>query len=90
MDLVTVASFDQTPEAHLAKNLLDAEGIPAFLDAEVASDVFHLTSEVKLQVPTEHAEQARAILEAAERHQLTRDAAAEAEAHSKDIPTDAE
>ncbi len=32
MDLVTVAAYDQVPEAHLAKNLLDAEGIPAFLD----------------------------------------------------------
>ena len=86
MDLVTVAAYDLIPEAHLAKNLLDAEGIPAFLTEEVASDMLHLTSEVKLQVAAEHAEQARAILEAAKRHQLTRESAADAEAHSNDVP----
>jgi len=86
MDLVTIAAYDLIPEAHLAKNLLDAEGIPAFLTEEVASDMLHLTSEVKLQVAAEHAEDARAILEAAKRHQLTKDAAAEAEAHSKESP----
>jgi hypothetical protein len=86
MDLVTVAAYDLNPEAHLAKNLLEAEGIPAFLDAEVASDVFHLTSEVKLQVAAENAEQARAILEAAKQHQFTKEAAREAEEHSQDEP----
>ncbi len=86
MDLVTVAAYDQVPEAHLAKNLLEAEGIPAFLDEETASDMLHLTSEVKLQVAAEHAGEARAILEAAKRHQLTREAAREAEEHSKEPP----
>jgi hypothetical protein len=86
MDLVTVAAYDMVPEAHLAKNLLEAEGIPAFLTEEVASDMLHLTGEVKLQVAEEYAEQARAILEAAKRHELTREAAADAETHAKDAP----
>jgi hypothetical protein len=90
MDLVTIAAYDMNPEAHLAKNLLEAEGIPAFLDAEVASDIFHLTSEVKLQVAAEHAEQARAILEAAKKHAFTEGSAREAEEHSKDVPADEE
>ena len=88
MDLVTVARYDLVPEAYLAKNLLEAEGIPAFLDEATASDMLHLTSEVKLQVATEHAQQARTILEEAKRHQFTKEAAKDAEEHSKDTPAD--
>jgi hypothetical protein len=88
MDLVTVAAYNLSPEAHLAKNLLEAEGIPAFLEEETASDMLHLTSELKLQVAAEHAEQARAILEAAVDHELTGDAAREAEEHAEDPPVD--
>jgi Putative prokaryotic signal transducing protein len=83
MDLVTVGAFDLIHEAQLAKNLLEAEGIPAFLDEEVASDMLHLTSEVKLQVAAEYADQARAILDAAKRHELTAEAAKEAEASAQ-------
>jgi len=88
MDLVTVASYDRVAEARLAKNLLEAQGIPAFLEADAASDVFHLTGEVKLQVADEFASDAREVLAAAERHQLSdetekeADAAAEAEGES--------
>lgn len=88
MDLVTVATYNLSPEMHLAKNLLEAEGIPAFLEDETAGDMLHLTSEFKLQVPTANAEQARAILEAASEHQLAKEAAREAEEHSKDPPAD--
>ena len=88
MDLVTVAKYDLVPEAHLAKNLLEAEGIPAFLDEEAASDMLHLTGEVKLQVAADTAEEARSILEAAKRHQLTKDTARDAEEHSNDPPAD--
>lgn len=90
MDLVTVAAYDLVPEAHLAKNLLEAEGIPAFLTEEVATDMLHLTGEVKLQVPAEHAAEARAVLEAAKRHELAGEAAAEAEAHAHDPTEDAD
>jgi hypothetical protein len=86
MDLVTVAAYNLVPEAHLAKNLLEAEGIPAFLTAEVASDMLPLPEGVKLQVADEHAEQARTILEAATRHELTKEAAADAESHARGIP----
>ena len=88
MDLVTVAAYDLVPEAYLAKNLLEAEGIPAYLDGATASDMLHLTSEVKLQVAPEHAEQARDILQAAKQHELTADSAHEAEEHSKEKPLD--
>jgi hypothetical protein len=84
IDLVTVASYNLVPEAYLAKNLLEAEGIPALLDEAVTSDMLHLTGEVKLQVAAEHAKQAREILEEAKRHQFTKGAAREAEEHSKD------
>jgi hypothetical protein len=90
MDFVTIASFSLMPEAYLAKNLLDAEGIPAFLDEAGASDMLHLTSEVKLQVAADKVEQARAILAGAERHELTEESAADAEAHSKGEPADEE
>jgi hypothetical protein len=88
MDLVTVARYDRVAEARLAKNLLEAEGIPAFLEGDAASDVFHLTSEVKLQVADEFAVDARELLEAAEQHQFSEetekegDAAAQAEGES--------
>src|SRR5262249_47731964 len=38
--LVTVASFVFTPEAEMAKNLLEAEGIPAFIAGGLAADAF--------------------------------------------------
>lgn len=87
MDLVTIAAFDMVPEAHLAKNLLEAEGIAAFFTEEVASDMLHLTSEIKLQVATENAEQARGILEGVKRHELTAQTADEAEEVAKKSET---
>jgi|JRYK01.1.fsa_nt_gb hypothetical protein len=84
MDIVTVASYGLQPEAHLAKNLLEAEGIPAFLSEEIAGDMLHLGNEVKLMVPADRADEARDILQRAERHEFAKAAAAEAEAHAKD------
>jgi hypothetical protein len=80
MDLVTVACFDRVVQARLAKNLLEAEGIPAFLDEDAATDMLHLTSEVKLQVPEEHVVDARELLQAAERHQLNEETEKEGDA----------
>jgi Putative prokaryotic signal transducing protein len=79
MDLVTVASYTLQPEAHLAKNLLESEEIPAFLSEEIAGDMLHLNNEIKLMVASENAEKAREILAGVERHELTGEAAAEAE-----------
>jgi hypothetical protein len=73
MDLITVGSFPNSAEAALAKNLLDAEGIPAFVGEDATGDLFHLASpfgEAKVQVSTEYAERARAILDAAQRHEF--------------------
>ena len=84
MDLVPVRAFTHSPEAHLARNLLESEGIPAFLSEEVAGDMLHLTNEVKLLVAGENAGRAREILAAADRHEFTGEAAAEAEEHSTD------
>jgi hypothetical protein len=89
MDLVVVGSYPTSAEAALAKNLLETEGIPAFLEETETGDLFHLASpfgEVKLSVAQDHAEQARAILDGVRRHELTGESAAEAEAHSHDAP----
>jgi hypothetical protein len=84
MDLVTVGSYSLQPEAHLAKNLLESEEIPAFLSEEIAGDMLHLNNEIKLMVSSENAEKAREILAGAERHELAREAAAEAEENADD------
>jgi hypothetical protein len=97
MDLVTIAAYPTSAQAALAKNLLEAEGIPAFVEDDATADLFHLASpfaEAKVQVAPENVEQARALLDAAERHELAGEAAAAAEAHAKEVPppeaTDAE
>jgi hypothetical protein len=92
MDLVTIGSYPTSAEATLAKNLLESEGIPSFLEDDSVGDLFHLAApfgEVKLAVATEHAENARTVLESAKHHAFTKEAAEEAEAHSKDTPEDA-
>ena len=69
MDLVTIAAYNSTPEAQLAKNLLESEGIPAFLTDDATADMLHLTSpfgEAKIQVTEENVDRAVAILRAAE------------------------
>ena len=65
-DLVTVASFPDVPEAGLAKDRLEIEGIPAFvIDAQTAGVMPFLTGStggVRLQVAAGNAERAREIL----------------------------
>jgi hypothetical protein len=66
MDLITVAEFSASPEATLAKNLLADEGIEAVLSEEYTGDLFELASNmgsVKLQVRSDDAERARALLD---------------------------
>jgi Putative prokaryotic signal transducing protein len=84
MDLVTIASYTSQPEASLAKNLLESEGIKAFLSEEYAGEMLHLDNEIKLTVPSDRVEEAREILASAEQHELTEDAASEAEEHAED------
>lgn len=89
MDLVTVAAYPNAAQAHLAKNLLEAEGIPAFVADDATGDLFHLASpfaEAKLQVASEHVEAAKRLIDAAERHEFAADTARDAEAHASDTP----
>lgn len=64
--LVTIASFSFPHEAHLAKAQLDAAGIPGFIADEHTINMQWLYSDamggVRLQVPAEFAEEAKALL----------------------------
>jgi hypothetical protein len=65
-DLVTVAAFPDAPQAQLAKERLELEGILAFVaDAVTAGVMPFLTSAtggVRVQVKPEDAERAREVL----------------------------
>ena len=65
-ELVTVAEFRLSCDADLARSLLDSAGIECFLKDEVMGRLYGGASlifgGIKLQVPSEDAEAARAIL----------------------------
>jgi hypothetical protein len=65
-ELVTVASFPDVPEAQLARERLELEGVQAFvIDALTAGVMPYLagsTGGVRLQVVAKDAERAREIL----------------------------
>lgn len=67
MRLVTIASFDTIPQAHLARNELESAGIRAVITDEETTGMFwHLANALggaKVQVTDEDAERAVAILE---------------------------
>jgi hypothetical protein len=92
MDLVVVGAYPTSTQAVLAKNLLEAEGVPAFLEEDATGDLFHLATtpmgEAKVAVAAVFEEKAREILEAAERHELAKESAQDAETHSKDARED--
>lgn len=93
MDLVTVGSYPTTAEAELAKNLLEAEGLKAYVEEGETGGLFSITApfgETKVAVSSADAEQAREILREAVQHRFTKEAAAEAEEHSHDKPEDEE
>jgi hypothetical protein len=87
--LVTVARFDTPFEARIAKNRLEAEGIPAFLgDEESVGNLWHLgmaLGGVKLLVSDDHIQKAMDLLTA-----LPEDEMAEADHVSDKGETDAE
>jgi hypothetical protein len=69
-DLVTVATFTTAMDAHLRKNLLEGEGIQAFVADELTGDQLsgaYVHGYVKLQVARQDAERAEQILQARER-----------------------
>ena len=82
--MVTVATFDMPTEAHLAKGLLEANGLAAFLADELTVGVaWHLSNAVggiKLQVPENDVERATGILSARE------DPSLDAEGELGDLP----
>jgi hypothetical protein len=62
---VTIASYAWTPEAQLARNLLETEGIQAFLLGELTADALTgLAGEAHLQVREQDAARATSILAA--------------------------
>jgi hypothetical protein len=65
--LITIATFENTTEAQVAKNALEAEGIRAVLGDEMTVDLFwnlsNAISGVKVQVLEDDAERALAVLE---------------------------
>jgi len=61
--LVTIASFAFMPEAHMAKNLLESEGILAFVAGELTADAIAcIASEAQLQVRAQDAQRAVSLL----------------------------
>jgi hypothetical protein len=69
MKLLTIATFGQLAEAHMAKNLLEVEGIQVFLAEEQTATVETMPhirpgSSPKLQVPEDQAKRATELLQA--------------------------
>jgi hypothetical protein len=64
-ELVTVATFHDAPEAELARERLELEGIRAFVLGGQAAGVMPYLAEsmgIRLQVEAEYADEAREIL----------------------------
>jgi hypothetical protein len=69
-ELITVATFTTAIDAHLRKNLLEGEGIQAFVADELTGDQLsggYVHGYVKLQVARPDAERAQQILQAHQR-----------------------
>jgi ribosomal protein L12E/L44/L45/RPP1/RPP2 len=64
--MVVVYTANGEMEAHALKSVLEAAGIPAELDIESAAKLFVVTVDglgaVKIKVPADRAEEARAVL----------------------------
>ena len=61
-DLTTVATYNNTAEAGLAKERLESEGIDAFLIEGIGGGVMPYVGGIHLQVRNEDLEEAREIL----------------------------
>jgi hypothetical protein len=66
VELTTIATFDNTPSAYIAKGRLEAEGIPCWLKDENLGQTDWLyniaVGWIKLQVEAQYAPRAREIL----------------------------
>jgi hypothetical protein len=65
-NITSVASFRDPSEAQMAKGMLEAAGIPAFLQGEEANDLFPGALGVRLGVPAVDEQAALALLSDAE------------------------
>ncbi len=88
--LVSVAHFDNSIDADLAKQLLEDVGIQAFVTGQHTGILWGtpLIDDIELQTPESQAEEARQILEAHERQKQEReeDAKFEPEEDLEDEP----
>src|SRR4051794_3078534 len=81
-DQLTVATFLSPAEAEVIRARLDEEGIPSIIvgdDAETYPGMTEFEQGIRLRVPSEKAEQAKAILEEVRRE-------VRAEAAAKGVP----
>ncbi len=73
--LITVARFDDYLKADLARQLLEDEGIKAFVLGQNVANVYSgvpAAIDIELQTPESEADEAREILEAHAQEQLER------------------
>jgi hypothetical protein len=64
--LVTIATFPEPAEANMARSVLEGAGIPVFLRGEIANSLVPVAFESQLQVRSEDAAAARALLNSAQ------------------------
>lgn len=68
-ELITIATYPYAPQAHVARNYLEDQGIAAFVADEFFSTLnYAMLSAVKLQVAAGDVARASELLEAAELH----------------------
>ena len=64
MELVQVGRFLDSAEAHMAKGMLEANGIECFLEGEYANAVYPMTLRVRLKVrPADEADAQMLLME---------------------------
>lgn len=77
LQLVTISTFPTPIEANIAKNRLENEGVPSFVNDEATVGIaWHLGNAlggIKVQVAEKDAERARSILADGQRPEITRE-----------------
>lgn len=77
--VVTVGIFPEPASAQVARAVLEAEGIPAFLQGENANGLLPVAFSSRLQVRAEDEAAARKVLAGAERQPASQEEVLEAE-----------
>ena len=91
--LVTVAYFDNYIEADLSRQMLEDEGLKAFVMGQNVGNVYAgvpAAIDIQLQTPESQVEQARELLEAHRQEEAAEDAAFEQEDFEDDEPDEEE